>query len=137
MSEEHATPPAELWACLPDGSDSCQVKFATRGEALAALEGGTGSLLRCKEGYPREGIEFIFDIAEVLSRLEEKAQHEGQVLANFEAGIFNVDVVQEDDLRRRLADAVAAWAQTVKPACWTILEAEDIEEKTNAKDAVP
>ena len=127
----------EVWGCLPDSSEVYQLAYSTRDEALVALGGEAGAIVRCRRGLPREGLEYLFDLESLLSGVEERANLEGQVLADFEQGLLNPDVVQEDDLRRRLADTLHQWVQAMDPECWTIVESEDIEVPTNAQNPAP
>jgi hypothetical protein len=129
--------PEEIWGCISDSSEIYQLTYSGRTAALEALEGQSGALVRCRRGFPREGLEYPFDLEMLLGRIEERAEASGQVIADFEQALFDPTPPQEDDLRRRLADALHDWIESMNPPCWVIVESEDIEVPTNAQNSVP
>lgn len=130
-------PEQEIWGCVADSSDVYQLNFPSRAEALEGLKGQSGALVRCRGGFPRDGLEYHFDVEQLIGRVEDHAEHDGNVIANFELGLLDPTPAQEDDLRRRLADALHRWMESVRTPCWTIVEREDIEVPTNAQNPVP
>lgn len=136
MSQEAVDNP-EMWGCIADNTDFYRVDFQTREQARAALDGQAGAIVRCRRGFAREGLEYVFDIEQILTWLEERAETDGQMLGPFEGGLFNTDDVQEDDLRRRLAEALYGWVQSMNPHTYVITELEDIEATPNAQNDVP
>lgn len=129
--------PEEAWGCVPDSTSTYQVEFSTRAEAVAALNGEPGAVVRCRRGFPRGGLEYHFDVEALLSQIEERAEAEGQVLAQSFAGLFNTNQVEEEMLQRMLADALHRWIEAINPPCWAILDLEDVEASPHAEDHVP
>lgn len=133
MSDE---PKAQTWACSSDSQDVYRMKFASREEAIADLGNESGVVVRYERGFPREGLEHLIDVESILSGLESGVDP-SVVIADFENGVFDTTEEQEEDLRRRIADAIFGWIKHFDPPSWIIVESEDIEVPTNAKNTAP
>ena len=129
-------PKVETWAAISEAMDVYRMKFSSREAAIADLGGESGAVMRYERGFPRAGLEQVVDVENILSKLEE-ATDLSALIRDHVNGFFATTDEQEEDLRRRVADAIFAWIKDFNPACWVILETEEIEGSTNAQNTAP
>lgn len=128
----------QQWACVLEDAEIYKTGFASREAALGALQGQAGEVVRYERGFALDVAAELFgdhDVEALLQRAEVLGLAGGAVLGHVEDGLFGSASVSDlEDLRLGLSAAFVSWVEKKNLPIWRVVEREEVELVTDAKD---